>query len=341
MISSFAFSTLAPSCAPKRRPFPFHRKVSFFPPSRFEIVSDFGFRIFISAALLCYALVISAPAASEIQLPPVFGHNMVLQRNAVNLLWGKTTAREYVQVLYKDLHFEARADAAGWWHAELDTSALASDKPASLEFQTGRKKTRETSVILTNVVVGDLLLVGTVGRGVAPQPGTFEQTRAQLDEFRYTTLPELGALQNHCSPEIKAWRVCSRDPATVEDLSVLSFAWAIQVGKGYTGAIQTKADELAAVFKASTGHVPAKDAQREARFRALWEYRDLVNTLATNEVCSVLARRNQLLVEFKHAGIVTNLPSPVQFDFPNVRLREEFDRKRVPASLLTFDSAVW
>lgn len=57
--------------------------------------------------------------ATSVEVPALFSDNMVLQRNAVNYVWGTATPDGLVKVTFKDQVAEVVADSAGKWRAYL------------------------------------------------------------------------------------------------------------------------------------------------------------------------------------------------------------------------------
>lgn len=67
-------------------------------------------------------LVLLAPAASAtagLELSPVFGDGMVLQRDRPLRIWGRAEANADVRVSFADHRVAARADERGAWEAAL------------------------------------------------------------------------------------------------------------------------------------------------------------------------------------------------------------------------------
>src|SRR3954469_17167204 len=108
--------------------------------------------------LLTFCLVLPATLQGQIQLPPVFGHNMVLQQGARNVLWGTGPAGKRVWIKYKDELWDGKADKAGHWRIELNfNSGKFSPDPETLSLIEGKKDQLPT-LQLTNVALGKVWL---------------------------------------------------------------------------------------------------------------------------------------------------------------------------------------
>ncbi|HWH69525.1 MAG TPA: hypothetical protein VNT26_09085 [Candidatus Sulfotelmatobacter sp.] len=292
-----------------------------------------------------------AGAADAIFLPPLFAHNMVLQKGAKNLIWGKSTGRERVWVSYKtdkNPSPSGTPDKAGFWQVELDLRTVLSPEPDNLVISVGKKDQQREVQVLTNVVVGDVLLLGVLGKGVPPQLPPEERLRAQyldsvkyqLQNLRFTSLPKLGSMRNACAASPATWTVCAAEPATLEQLSALAFVWTVHLGKSPIGIIQTEPPGLVQGLRRSFSNT----ALENGRQKHLAELNDEclpAYHFATNSVGLVQQRRRAQLIQAKHEGLATNIPAPIQYEEPHARLKEEFDEKQPPAALLTFDAAVW
>ena len=91
---------------------------------------------------------------AKVTVHNIFDQNMVLQRNRPVKIWGRANAGESVTVTYAGRTRNAKADDKGNWSIKLD--ALEADtEPKDLVI-----KGRSNSIILKNVVVGDVWLCG-------------------------------------------------------------------------------------------------------------------------------------------------------------------------------------
>lgn len=72
-------------------------------------------------AFCCYLLSAceAPPPATSIEVPALFSDNMVLQRDAVNYVWGTAAPEGLVKVLFKDQVAEVVVDSAGMWRTYL------------------------------------------------------------------------------------------------------------------------------------------------------------------------------------------------------------------------------
>jgi sialate O-acetylesterase len=93
-------------------------------------------------------------AFAAVRLPQVISDHMVLQRNAVVLIWGWADAGENVTVTFGGQSKTATADANGKWSVKLDTMP-ANAQPSELIVAGG-----SSSIKFADVLVGDVWLAG-------------------------------------------------------------------------------------------------------------------------------------------------------------------------------------
>lgn len=89
-----------------------------------------------------------ATGASAVQLPPVFGDHMVLQRDLPVCIWGTAKLGEVVPVRFGDQSREARSDEHGCWSASFDAMPACA---TGRDLIAGDRK-------FSDVVVGDVWL---------------------------------------------------------------------------------------------------------------------------------------------------------------------------------------
>ena len=92
-------------------------------------------------------------SAAELQLSPLFGNNMVLQRSTTVPVWGLANAGENISVSFAGQLMQTTADENGNWKVLL-TPMAASSKPSTLTVTSSSSK----SVRRNNILVGDIWL---------------------------------------------------------------------------------------------------------------------------------------------------------------------------------------
>jgi sialate O-acetylesterase len=98
--------------------------------------------------LLLPLLALPTLASAAVQLPPVFGDHMILQRDLPVPVWGTTAPGEKVELAFAGQTVSATADAQGKWMAKL-APLKASAEPRELKVG---------SVALKDVLVGEVWL---------------------------------------------------------------------------------------------------------------------------------------------------------------------------------------
>lgn len=96
------------------------------------------------------SFVTASKATADITLAPVFGHNMVLQRDQQVPVWGWAGPEEKITVVFAGQKKSTTADSSGSWKVILNP-LRASAEPQTLSIVAANRQ-------LTNVLVGDVWL---------------------------------------------------------------------------------------------------------------------------------------------------------------------------------------
>jgi sialate O-acetylesterase len=162
--------------------------------------------------LVFLAIACGLPAASP-PLPfvsPMFGDNMVLQRNKPNRIWGWTDPGKTVRVEVGGMSATARAGSDGRWEARIGPPATGGPYTVAI--------TGPQSVTLRNVLVGDVWLCGgqsnmALGLGLARDGGD-EIKAADHPELRLFMVEQHPSYSRSSVPQ-GSWKICS--PKTVAE----------------------------------------------------------------------------------------------------------------------------
>ena len=155
----------------------------------------------------------AVPPPPALQLPSVFGDNMVLQQKQPVPVWGWSKPGVAVTVKFAGQVRHARAGDDGRWEVRL-SSLPASSQPADLVIEAGETRT------LTNILVGEVWLCSgqsNMEKPIGKQPGqkpcfNYEQELAAAD------FPEIRLFKAHTAlataPEKdvakpSGWRGCN------------------------------------------------------------------------------------------------------------------------------------
>ncbi len=161
---------------------------------------------------------------ADVRLARVFTHNMMLQRDQPVRVWGWAAPGESVRVALAGKDAAATADAKGAWLAELP--ALKQGEGLELAV------TGKNSLVLTNVIVGDVWLCSgqsnmEMGLGGCLNAGDDIKT-ADLPKIRRIKVSHTqSALPEAELPAATAWQVCT--PQTVGGFSAAAFYFAREV----------------------------------------------------------------------------------------------------------------
>jgi sialate O-acetylesterase len=165
-------------------------------------------------ALLSLAVaVVSRATAAAPALPfvsPVFGDNLVLQRDKPNRIWGWTDPGQTVRVEIAGRSATAVAGGDGRWEVQIEPPAAGGPYTVSI---TGPQK-----AVLHDVLVGDVWLCGgqsnmALGLGLV-RDGADEIKAADHPDLRLFMVQQHPSYSRTAVPE-GAWKVCS--PKTVAE----------------------------------------------------------------------------------------------------------------------------
>ncbi|MFT5104500.1 MAG: sialate O-acetylesterase [Pseudoalteromonas tetraodonis] len=215
--------------------------------NRKTVSSAFALTVFFAFVGLSHAKlpkedVIEVPAIGEgLCVSNVFQTNMVIQRDKPIAIWGWASPGEKVTVSFNGDDASATAAADRSWKVTLAAKA-ASSNPAELTV-----KGAERSITLTNVLVGDVWVLGGQSNMEFPlskvENGALEIVSANFPEIRILTVPgQNGADLKKGFPRLHEWSswfgrhfrkgdwdICT--PEIVSELSAIGYVFARRVHK--------------------------------------------------------------------------------------------------------------
>lgn len=162
--------------------------------------------IFLRCYTLLAFLLLVLPASGQMSTSPIFGSNMVLQRNHPIRIWGKAPAGTQVNLRLHTQLSLAFADNDGNWEAVL--GSLPAGGPYSLEITSPAG-----NVTHTNVMLGEVWLCA--GQSNMQRPlkiatnGTAEAAAANWPNIRLLTAPEQLATTPMRTLPAMNWQICT------------------------------------------------------------------------------------------------------------------------------------
>ena len=165
--------------------------------------------------------------ASALQLPSVFGDNMVLQQNQPVPVWGWSRPGTDVTVKFGGQTRHARAGDDGRWEVRLN-SLKASSQPADLVIEAGETRT------LTNILVGEVWFCSgqsNMEKPIGKQPGqkpcfNYEQELAASDfpEIRlFKAHTALAAVPEKDVTKPSGWQMCNSNSLEAIKFSAVGY----------------------------------------------------------------------------------------------------------------------
>ena len=264
---------------------------------------------------------------ADVSIPACFSSNMVLQRDSYIRIWGSGVPKTTLWVEFLDRRSNVRVEKDGRWELKLRVEGAVKVGSALKIFE--NSTTAPPSIVLTNVLVGDVWIIGvSPGEGVSTNLGPRHPLTGPA---RTLTGPDLNTLVTRGSDPAPAWRLLGQDPISAlaltfaEELS--SSEKGVPIGlvladlKGLGGLDQNRSND--AVDKTLNG------LQEQAlRVANIW----------------VGVRRKEEfneLVKLKRRGVVNETPLLKDFAKRNIYLRKDFDLNKPPASVLSFKGVLW
>jgi len=181
-----------------------------------------SFRRAAAAVATAIALTLAALHA-DVRPAPLFGDDMVLQRDLPVPVWGSAEPGEKVTVTFGAQSVSTLADASGQWRVSLAPLA-ASREPAELVIA------GKSTVLIRNVVVGDVWLCSGQSNMELP----VRRTKDAKQEIASADFPLIRqfAVKHTVGPSPAAtveaqWAVCQ--PATVAEFSAVAFYFGRQL----------------------------------------------------------------------------------------------------------------
>lgn len=280
--------------------------------------------------LLLGLIVLIADAAwAQIELPSVFGHNMVLQKDLENVIYGKGPPSQKIWVEYKGLQWSGKTANDGTWQGILNLKKWRVEPgPGSLYLGLG-KQNQQPLLELTNVVVGKVwLFAGWDSVGI---PATAEDRTPIPDRLRFITIKEIMNLKSSVTAGVSSWDYYPTQAAQYQRFPKLALlvANALVSEKDYVGIVLTTSSSLAPAFlgrRSPTG--------LENYFQTAW-------ILGSNSVLEAQTARQKQLIRYKREGKVVELPQIYQYEKIAPCFRDSFHPNEPPVSLLSFEGAVW
>lgn len=248
---------------------------------------------------------------AEIRLPSVYSSNMVFQQGVDSAIYGYATPKAKVSGTFRGKRFDSTiVNSQGEWRLSLSRSYLKETSLSTLEMTEESKNHQGSKVVLTNVAVGRVWWLGVLdGCGMpATDAAIVNITNTSRDRIRFTDM--------NGGP----WMSLARLTSPTNRLHAFALAAARNlVGDGYVGIVQITP---AIVLRFESDVTPVRDGSD--RLQQVNAWLDTARANVNREVSALRGRNQELLIYYKHEGVVTNLPLPCDYSISTVRLRESF-----------------
>ena len=184
-----------------------------------------------TGALMVFLIAFTLSLSAEINLPSIFGDNMVLQQQTSAAIWGKASANANVSIKtsWNNKTFTTRADKEGHWKLKVTTPAAGG--PYTVTISDGKP------VTLRNVMIGEVWVCSGQSNMEMPMKGYFNQpisgsneyiATSSNDRIRLITIPRLTSLTPLTDFEGR-WVLC--EPETVSQFSATAYFFGLMLNR--------------------------------------------------------------------------------------------------------------
>jgi sialate O-acetylesterase len=206
--------------------------------------------------------------ATEIQVPPLFSDNMILQQNMIAPVWGTANPGGLVTVKLVDQKVSSAADREGNWRVDL--APIAAGGPYTL------KIIGEDSISIKNVMVGEVWICSGQSNMEWPLSSTNNAEQEMLEagypDIRLLTVTKSALPMPSDNIPSDGWRVCSSQ--TVPGFSAVAYFFGRSLYKNLNVPI--------GLIHTSWGGTPAEAWTSRATLKTLPDYVEVVNNIERN-----------------------------------------------------------
>ncbi len=182
--------------------------------------------------LIMIALGITTAGRADLRLPSIFGDDMVIQRDRPITVWGWADPGAQVDISFAGREVQKTADIEGRWEAVL-AAMPANAQPTTLRVVSG-----DTTLIVNNILIGDVWLCG----GQSNMEWTLRSTRdadveipsADFPAIRFIRIPKVARLKPQDDFPVKSpkdpvgnWQTCTTD--NVENCTAVGYYFAKRI----------------------------------------------------------------------------------------------------------------
>jgi sialate O-acetylesterase len=169
-------------------------------------------------------------AAADVKVANIFGHDMVLQREKAVPVWGRGEPGSKVTVKFGGQEKSVVCGADGKWAVRLE--AMPASKVARVMTVTDGGKTPESTVVLKNVVVGDVWLCSG-DFGVWWEMFSVLDTKNELAKAKNPMIRVVKVAPHNSNVPLEsiegAWRECGA--VSIEGFSALGYFFGAELQK--------------------------------------------------------------------------------------------------------------
>lgn len=159
-------------------------------------------------------------ASAEVQLPKIFGDNMVLQRGKPVVIWGWSSPKEKVTVKLNNQTKTVKAGKDGKWKLSLDPAEAGG--PYQLIVK------GKNTITINNVMIGEVWICsGQSNMAFTVRSSNDAQTeisKADLPDIRHIKIPNTVASRPQADIPASKWEICS--PETVGNFTAVGYFFA-------------------------------------------------------------------------------------------------------------------
>ncbi|HEX8059734.1 MAG TPA: sialate O-acetylesterase, partial [Cyclobacteriaceae bacterium] len=221
---------------------------------------------------------------AQVQLPKIFGDNMVLQRDLGINVWGWARPKEKVTVKFHDQSKQTVADKDGKWKVSL----IAEQAGGPFEMSVSGKS---NSVVFKDVLVGEVWVCSGQSNMEWPVHLTDDAgsaiSAAKNSLVRHIKIPNTVASQPMSDIKPADWKVCS--PETVGDFTAVGYFFAQKISEELNVPV--------GLINTSWGGTHSETWTSREGFESSEEFKSMIAKMPKLDLASISKEKTKKVVE--------------------------------------------
>ncbi len=284
---------------------------------------------------------------AEISLPSCFSDHMVLQQNDgsrrlnTSLIWGQADPGDRIQIEFngkKYPRFPRKTPKSGQW--EIPLSKLKPGGPYHLKITSRSSKKKLTTKTLSDVMVGDVwILGGRLDRGVPPNPSR-KHVSAQSSGLRLFRSPGLTRDIHLSGGNQAGWVFPSGNPSEISRFSGVTYYFGLKLVE-YSPGIPIGIIEIPLDRMEDYKGLRMVKIDPDSNLSPINDAADVAWTLAYRDYSHAKAAYEKEITEFQSQGRVVDKKPPTSPHRPVLLKQGIPDLPKGSKVLVNFRGLIW